>query len=294
MNAHQQLARAEVNVTMLQEEKQLLKDAEHRLLIETTALRNEQHSQSLLHVNLESIKLNLERGECETRMRLQNNVTALEQQAELLRKKLEMEENRYRDTVKSFEDRAEADKALLKNAEERAVQAETQLASVQEQLAAAENRTRISSPVRKAQITRLLSTATPAPAESELVGELRAQLAEARSEVATNHEQLESVRQQADQYRSIADSMEEQLKKSNEAGQVFRRDTEQHLLKINEERNTLARNLQEAQDKLKVQNLLFHEIIFPIFSEFINFILNVSPGNGRWCSPAGPGNSSPV
>ena len=81
---------------------------------------------------------------------------------------------------------------------------------------------------------------------------MRHQLAEARCEAASNHEQLESVRQQVDQYRSIVHSMEEQFKKSNEAGQVFRRDTEQHLLKINEERNTLARDLQEAQDKLKV------------------------------------------
>ena len=262
MNAQQLLARAEVKITMLQEEKQLLIDAEHRLRIENSSLQNHQHSQSLLHVNLESIKLNLERSECETRMRLQNQITSLEQQLELLRKKLDLEEQRYRDTVKSFEDRIEADKASLKTAEERAVQAETQLSSVQEQLAAAENRTRISSPVRKAQITRLLSTGAPAPAESELVGELRSQLAEVRSEAASKQEQLESLRQQVDQYRSIADSMEEQLKKSNEAGQIFRRDTEQHLLRISEERNTLARNLQEAQEKLKVKNIDFYFISF--------------------------------
>lgn len=252
MNAQQLLARAEVKITMLQEEKQLLVDAEHHLRIENSSLQNQQHSQSLLHANLETIKLNLERNECETRMRLQNHVTSLEQQLELLRKKLDLEEQRYRDTVKSFEDRIEADKALLKTAEERAVQAQNQLSSVQEQLVAAENRSRVSSPVRKAQITRLLSTGTPAPADSELVGELRAQLAEVRSEAAVKQEQLDSLRQQVDQYRSIADSMEEQLKKSNEAGQVFRRDTEQHLSRISEERNALARNLQEAQDKLKV------------------------------------------
>lgn len=83
MNAQQQLARAEVNVSMLQEEKQLLKDAQQRLLMERDSLVNERQSQSLLHANLESIKLNLERAECETRMRLQNNVTRLEQQQEL-------------------------------------------------------------------------------------------------------------------------------------------------------------------------------------------------------------------
>jgi hypothetical protein len=113
MNAQQALSRAEVNVSMLREEKQLLRDAEARLVIERDSLLGERRNQSLLAVNLESIKLNLERGEAETRMRLQNSLTAAEQQTELLRKKLDMEEQRYRDTVKSYEDRLEADRLVL-------------------------------------------------------------------------------------------------------------------------------------------------------------------------------------
>jgi chromosome segregation ATPase len=101
----------------------------------------------------------------------------------------------------------------------------------------------------------LLST-TPTPVasanDSDLVGDLRAQLAEARAESSKYREQLELVRQQAEQFRSIADSMEEQLNKSNVAGLTFKQETEQHLAKLNEERSELARNLQEAQNKLKV------------------------------------------
>jgi len=103
MNAQQALSRAEVNILMLREEKQLLWDAEARPVIERDSLLGEKHNESLLAVNLESIKLNLERGEAAERMRLQNNHTAAEQQTELLRKKLEMEEQLYRDTVKSYE-----------------------------------------------------------------------------------------------------------------------------------------------------------------------------------------------
>ena len=251
MNAQQQLARAEVAISMLQEEKQLLKDAEQRLLIERNSLVSERRSQGLLHANLESIKLNLERGECETRMRLQNTVTSLEQQMELLRKKLELEEQRYQNTVKSFEDKIETDKTNLKSAEEKVTQMEVQLAATRERLAAAESsRTGLSSPTRKGQLTRLLST-TPA-ADSDLVGDLRAQLAEARADTCKFQQQLELVRQQADQYRSIADSMEEQLKKSNAASVSFKQETEQRLAKLNEERTELAQSLQEAQDKLKV------------------------------------------
>ena len=113
MNAQQALSRAEVNILMLREEKQLLWDAEARPVIERDSLLGEKHNESLLAVNLESIKLNLERGEAAERMRLQNNHTAAEQQTELLRKKLEMEEQLYRDTVKSYEGRSEADRLVL-------------------------------------------------------------------------------------------------------------------------------------------------------------------------------------
>ena len=256
MNAQQHLARAEVSISMLQEEKQLLKDAEQRLLIERNSLVNERHSQGLLHANLESIKLNLERGESETRMRLQNTVASLEQQMELLRKKLDMEEQRYQETVKHFEEKIQADQELLKTAEDKALQIEAQLTATRERLVAAESRG-LTSPTRKGQVTRLLSntpgsaSAAVAPEESNLIGDLRAQLAEARTEAVKYQEQLELVRQQAEQYRSIADSMEEQLSKSNTASQTFKQETELHLAKLNEERVVLMRDLQEAQDKLK-------------------------------------------
>lgn len=264
MNAQQQLARAEVNVSMLQEEKQLLKDAEQRLLIERDALIGERRNQSLLHANLESIKLNLERGECETRMRLQNTVASLEQQAELLRKKLDSEEQRFRETVKSYEDRLEADRAQLKSTEERLMQTQALLATAEERLAAAEARPRVSSPIRaKAQVTRLLSTSTPGAtaAESELLGDLRAQLAELQTEAAGIREQLALASQQAEQYRSIADSMEEQLKKNNEASLVFKQESEQRLRQLTEERDATASQLQEVQEKLKA-SLLMNALTF--------------------------------
>lgn len=273
MNAQQHLARAEVTISMLQEEKQLLKDAEQRLLIERNSLVSERHSQGLLHANLESIKLNLERGESETRMRLQNTVTSQEQQIELLRKKLDMGEQNYQETVKNFENKIQADKELLKAAEDKVQQIEAQLTAIRERLAAAESRG-LTSPTRKGQVTRLLSStpgsvagvsAVPPSDESDLVGDLRAQLAEARAEASKFQEQLDLVRQQAEQYRSIADSMEEQLGKSNAASQTFKQETELHLTKLNEERVVLMRDLEETQEKLKVNLIWRVKILFICF-----------------------------
>lgn len=184
-------------------------------------------------MNLESIKLNLERSESETRMRLQNSVTALEQQCELLRRKLDMEEDRYRQAVKSFDDRQLIEQAALKAAEDRSAQLESQCAKLQESLAAAESRSRIASPVRRSQVSRMLS-ATPgsggesdsAGAASEQLIDLRTQLVESRTEVENVKEQLELARQQVEQYRAIASSMEEELKHSNDVHHAFRSEVE--------------------------------------------------------------------
>jgi uncharacterized NAD(P)/FAD-binding protein YdhS len=173
--------------------------------------------------------------------------------------------------VKSFEDKLASDQVLLKAAEEKAANAEAQLVATRERLTLAESRTGLTSPTRKGQVTRLLSTTPTSVAaanDSDLVGDLRAQLAEARTESSKHREQLELVRQQAEQYRSIADSMEEQLNKSNEASQTFKQETEQHLVKLNEDRSELARNLQEAQNKLKVFARSYHIISF-IIIEFM-------------------------
>jgi hypothetical protein len=51
MNAQQLLASAEIKVSMLQEEKQLLQDLEKSLTVERNALVSERRSQGLLHAN---------------------------------------------------------------------------------------------------------------------------------------------------------------------------------------------------------------------------------------------------
>ena len=249
LSSQQNLSRYEVMVSMLREEKQLLKDAEQRLLIERDSLLGERRSQGLLHANLESIKLNLERTESENRMRLQNSVTSFEQQCELLRKKLDVEEERYRQTVKSFEDRIQMDQVALKAAQDRAEQAEATVKKLQEMVSAAEMHSRIASPIRKGEVTRLLSST--ASTENNQTSELRSQVTEFKAEADTLREQLELVRQQAEQYRAIADSMEEELKKSNEASQSFRKEMEQHVTNVTSERDALTLNLQQAQEKLK-------------------------------------------
>ena len=125
----------------------------------------------------------------------------------------------------------------------------------------------LSSVSRKTQVTRLLST-KPSTPESEQVSELRTQLVESRTQLDSAKEQLEVVRQQAEQYRAISDSMEEELRKSTEATQLFKQQSQQQLVKMTNERNSLKSNLEQAEEKLKVP-------IDTLIWDCANFLLNL-------------------
>jgi hypothetical protein len=85
-----------------------------------------------------------------------------------------------------------------------------------------------------------------------------------------------------------------QTSKSNEASQTFKQETEQHLVKLNEDRSELARNLQEAQNKLKVFARIYHVISF-IVIKFMNIIKFIKFADfGRGSGDLGSSNGAPV
>jgi len=262
MKAQQELARCEMSLSLLREERELLKDAEQRLLLERDSLQQDWRSQGLLHAQLESIKANLERAESETRARLEKSTTSLEQQCELLRKKLEQEEERFRRTVHSFEERLRMEQAAAGTAQERALRAEASAAKLQERLSAAESRSSMTSPIHKAQaMSRLLSTADAEPAD-----ETSSRLADAKAQAQALTEQLQLARQQAVQYRAIADAMEQELKKTNEASQAFRQELERHSTQVTQERDGLldqVRSLTEALQAAQQQVGLLQQQVRP-------------------------------
>ena len=81
----------------------VLKSAEARLLQEREILHRQKSSSALVMENLNQIKLNLERGEAEKTMRLENRNDTLEKETALLRKKLETEQDSYKQAVAAWE-----------------------------------------------------------------------------------------------------------------------------------------------------------------------------------------------
>lgn len=194
-------------------------------------------------------------------MRLQNTVASLEQQTELLRKKLDLEEQRYKQTVNVVEEIIRIDQDVFKAIEEKASQAEIQLAATRERLAAAESNRQLAWRLPREKykwpayfrVLLLRELDQTIAIWSEICASSWPSLAQKHPN-SKYQEQLELVRQQAEQYRSIADSLEGQLAETNinKTSQAFKQEAEQQLIKLNEERVVLLQELEETKDKLKV------------------------------------------
>jgi nucleoprotein TPR len=101
--AFNQVSGAEFKVNSLTQQVSHLKSAEARLLAEREVLYKERSSTSKILANLQQIQLNLERKEEEETARLRSENAALATDVGMLRKKLEEEQNHFRESVKNWE-----------------------------------------------------------------------------------------------------------------------------------------------------------------------------------------------
>jgi len=103
VKTYNQVSAAEFKVNSLTQEVSHLKAAEARLVAERDVMYKERHSNSKILANLQQIQLNLERKEEEEAIRLKVENSALAKEVDLLRKKVEEEQDHFRESVKNWE-----------------------------------------------------------------------------------------------------------------------------------------------------------------------------------------------
>uniref|UniRef100_A0A3Q3XS22 Uncharacterized protein n=1 Tax=Mola mola TaxID=94237 RepID=A0A3Q3XS22_MOLML len=89
--ANQKLAMEEVRIENLTKERDMLRQAENRLLQEKETMLAAQRNQNLLLTNLKSIQLTMERTETDTRQRLNSKIEHLEAELASMKTKLDQE-----------------------------------------------------------------------------------------------------------------------------------------------------------------------------------------------------------
>ena len=88
LNSQTMLSKVERSNERLQNEARMLKISESRLQQECEILHRQKTGSALIAENLKMVQVQIEKGESETKMRLENENSSMQKEVQLLRKKL--------------------------------------------------------------------------------------------------------------------------------------------------------------------------------------------------------------
>ena len=97
------LGQSELRIRHMEAEKASLRAAEARLMQENEILHRQKNSSAEVLENLKQVRLNQEREEAAVTVRLRNRCEDLEKELGLLRKKLDQDQEQFRESVKAWE-----------------------------------------------------------------------------------------------------------------------------------------------------------------------------------------------
>ncbi|XP_015236386.1 PREDICTED: nucleoprotein TPR [Cyprinodon variegatus] len=236
--ANEKLALEQARVENLTKERDMLRQAEHRLNKEKEAVLAEQRNQNLLLTNLKSIQLSMERTDTETRQRLNNKIEQLEAEVAVMKSKLEEEVAQRHALGRTMDAQLleakrqlatqstllQKTKELLSGSEQQVAKLKAQLASASSSEAAAASSNATTPAGRAAGLRQPLRVHSPVPPASQQISqseqelsEVKAQLRSAEEQNAELEEQLKNANTTVEQYRSVVQTLEDSLKKEKES-----------------------------------------------------------------------------
>lgn len=260
----ERLARAEADTQNLRAERDLLKSVEMRLTQEREARNKEKRGQNILVANLQTIQNSLERSEHETKWRLTTQVENLERECNALRHKYEGEIEHSRTVVKGWESQVSELRSQLetelgchqKTREELSAssqqieQLKKEQCELQAKLVSVEN--------RLASMKKPAETVQYKSGMQKELEDCKAQLAVAEQECKGLQVQLVHAKSSVDQYRLIAETIEQSLKEQNEASKSLQTMCESRLdeaKRTSEELERQVAALQKERDYVSQENV---------------------------------------
>lgn len=254
--AQTRLARAEVQLENLRQERQLLKDSEGRLLKEREVYQRERQTQVLLRADMESIKASLERVQAEGHLRAEQRLDDANRECAALRRRLQEEQDRFRELAGHLERQLTTVQERLKEERELNERFKAELDQARE--SEAQSGQKIDELNNKLRQAAAHSIAKPLTGDENLVKkvkELEVQVDTYQTEIKSLSEQLKIARQQNQQYCDIADSAETQLRELTAEYNKYKEEVENALKESRVEIISLQKRLKEINDNLaKISN----------------------------------------
>jgi nucleoprotein TPR len=255
-------------------EKDLWKRIEARLTEDNKSLMDERSRLNKLVADLQNLQNERELADSETRRRLQSRTEALESELADTKKKLdhEVEENRKVGMRREYEEnqsRTRIDDLVksLGNVREELVAAKT----TRDQLQARVEEMKIELRAAEEKVTALQPRPTPRPQaaapedepqangenDEELSAEQRLALevSELRRDLELARNELEAARQQVEQYKSIAQTSEEELASLNLTCDQFKEDNDRLIAEKDARIKELEQRIEDLNSELMTTNM---------------------------------------
>ena len=251
MESHQRQSKAEVEADRLRLENSHLSTTNSRLQTEREAIMRDRGTASRIEANMAQIQLNLERREEEGKLRLEVQCEQLRKELELMRKRVDQEQEQFRDSVKAWErtnaelrEKVEGAEGREKAAREQMVaQTDTigtmreELRDAQEQLAVAESRIAGRGLGKQASVTEGQGEG----GQESRLRDVELLMAQTKQELKSVNNQLVEAKKRAEEYKGMSEAAE-------------RRMVDEETHKVLEESMERISALEVETDKLKEDN----------------------------------------
>jgi len=269
LESHQKQSKAEVEADRLRLENSHLTASQTRLLTERDAMLKDRGVASRIEANMAQIQLNLERRDEESKLRLERMCEEQQKEVDLLRRKVDMEQEQYRESVRTWErtnndlrekaDCAEArEKAVL---EQMASQSETigtmkdELKDAQEQLQLAESRLAGRGLGKQASV---VDTGLGGEGgQKSRLRDVELLMAQTKQELKARTQELNEAKKRIEEFKGISEAAEKRMVESSKTLGEFKDQLEAKLKKAEEEKEAAEKKATEcvtdaAQLKQKV------------------------------------------
>ncbi|KAI5645397.1 TPR/MLP1/MLP2-like protein domain-containing protein [Phthorimaea operculella] len=258
LNAQGKLSAAEIQLENLKMELKLLKDSEVRLQTEKEMLNRERQGQAILLQNLELIKASLERVEAENSAKVQNRLDEATRECAALRRRLQEEQDRFRELADHLERQTETAKSRMQEEKDAADALRKELTQLREDLA---EKNKSNEELAKKLKVALSPNSDGSFDTMKRIRELDNKLNDREAEIKSLQEQLTVAKEHIKQYCDIAEGSEKELKTLNDEYQKYKSETEPKLAEYAQKIQTLEDKCAELETELSLQGTGEHSNI---------------------------------
>lgn len=246
----------EINGQHLKQEVQRLRELEIRYTSELEFLQNERQTQALLLQNLETIKTNIQKSEVEGKSKLESNLSELSRECSALRRRLQEEEDRFREVLSNIE----LEKRKLSDALH---EKDNLVLSMKNNVSVLEDELKM----KNAQLIELnakYNTSSPYFHKDEealsIIRDLKTKVEESSIEISSLTNQLIMARTHATKFSQMAENAEKQLKDISGDLETKNRDLEKEILTLKQKESSLTEKLERMERDFVIQTANSHPI----------------------------------